>query len=197
MIIVLVILMYVVIKFLNNYTNHSETYVVQDFTNLKINEITNNPLNKVFRFVIIDSIYDNKKEKGVVVSQSPLPNSKVKKNRKIYLTIVASQPEKIICPNLEDLTIRQAINMLETYDFVVGRVEYVPDIGNTVIRWKHKGKEISLGDKLIRGSRIDLVVGSGDKNEKTFIPNLANMTRKEALSEIGRASCRERVCLYV
>jgi eukaryotic-like serine/threonine-protein kinase len=183
----LIVFFWLILKFLNIYTKHGKTYVVEDYTGLRYTEVLNNPANKIFEFIVIDSIFDNKREKGTVVSQTPLPNSNVKKYRKIYLTIVASQPEMVACPNLQDLTIRQATTVLETYGIQVGKIEFVPDIGNTVVRWKQMGKTVSPGDKLIKGSRVDLVVGSGDGRGNTYLPELIGKTRDEARSIISGA----------
>jgi eukaryotic-like serine/threonine-protein kinase len=179
--------LWLTLKFLNIYTNHGKNYIVEDYTGLKLEEVITNPTNRNFEFVIIDSIFDNDKEKGSIVSQTPLPNSNVKKHRKIYLTIVASQPEMVPCPNLQDLTVRQATTVLETYGIRVGKIEFVPDIGNTVVRWKQMGKTVYPGDKLVKGSRVDLVVGSGDGQGNTYLPNLTGKSRDEARSILSGA----------
>lgn len=185
--VVFALFLWLVFRFLNVYTRHGKTYVVEDYTGMNYDEIIQDPDNDVFEFVIVDSIFDNQREKHSVVSQTPLPNSNVKKHRKIYLTIVASQAEMVACPNLQDLTVRQATTVLETYGVKVGRVEYVPDIGNTVIRWKQMGKTISPGDNLVKGSKIDLVVGSGEGGGNTYLPDLIGKTKDEARSLITSA----------
>lgn len=93
----------------------------------------------------------------------------------------------VACPNLQDLTVRQATTVLETYGIKVGRIEFVPDIGSTVVRWKQMGKTISPGEKLVKGSRVDLVVGSGDGRGNTYLPNLIGKSRDEARSIITGA----------
>ncbi len=182
-----IVFLWLVLRFLNLYTKHGKTFVVGDYTGLMLDEVLSNPSNGNFEFVIIDSVFDNNRDKGSIVSQTPLPNSNVKKHRKIYLTIVASQPEMVSCPNLQDLTVRQATTVLETYGIRVGKIEFVPDIGNTVVRWKQMGKTISPGDKLMKGSRVDLVVGSGDGQGSTYLPDLVGKSRDEARSIITSA----------
>jgi len=183
----LIVFFLIVLLFLKFYTRHGKNYIVGGYIGLNYTEIISDPSNDRFEFVIIDSIYDNEREGGSVVSQTPLPDSKVKNGRKIYLTIVASQPEMVSCPNLQDLTVRQATTVLETYGIKVGRIEFVPDIGNTVIRWKQMGKTVSPGDKLVKGSRIDLAVGSGEGQGNTYLPDLIGNTRDEARGIINGA----------
>jgi len=184
---VIFLFFWITLKFMNIYTKHGKTFPVEDYTGLKLEEVLNNPHSDNFEFVINDSIFDNEREKGTVVSQTPPPGANVKKHRKIYLTIVASQPEMVACPNLQDLTVRQATTVLETYGMKVGKIEFVPDIGNTVIRWKQMGKTISPGDKIVKGTRVDLVVGSGEGKGKTYLPDLVGKTRDEARSIITGA----------
>jgi beta-lactam-binding protein with PASTA domain len=173
---------WIVLQALNVYTQQGKTYIVGDYMGLTLEEINNDPQNNTFEFVIVDSIFDNLAKKQSVVTQSPTQNSVVKKGRKIYLTIVASQPEIVQCPNLEDLTVRQANTMLETYGLKIGRIEYVPDIGNTVVCWKHKGKPLKPYEKIQKGSRVDLVVGNEDGTLNTIVPNIVGKTQQEAHS---------------
>ncbi len=186
-IIVTLVLIWLSLQFLKIYTNHNKTYVVGDYTGLTLNEIYDNPQNSKLEFIVIDSIYDNLRKKQSVVTQSPLPNSFVKKNRKIYLTIVASQVEMVASPNLEDLTIRQAYAVLQSHGLNIGKIEYVEDIGNTVIRWKCLGKTLKLNDEIEKGSRIDLVVGNHDMSTQIEVPNLIGKGSEEARNLIMRA----------
>lgn len=187
--IILAILAFLVLIlfFLRLYTRHGKEYELGDFRGLTLEEVLRDPLNDKFEFIIIDSVFDNTKPKRTIISQSPSPRTKVKANRKIYLTIVASQPEMVACPNLQDLTVRQAAAILETYGLKVGRIEYVPDIGNTVLLWKQFGKTLSPGQKIVKGTAVDLVVGSGRGSAISFVPDLVGKTRAEAQSMISAA----------
>ncbi len=179
--IVVILFIWALLFFLKKYTGHGKTYIMDDFTGLTVEEIiSSSSYANIFEFIVSDSLYDNTKKKRTVISQSPLPNSKVKKNRKVYLTIVSSQSEMVSCPNLIDLTVRQATTIAETYGLKIGRVEYVPDIGNTVIEWKQLGKTVNPGDRLIKGSRIDLYVGDNQGDAQTYLPDLLGKTRSEA-----------------
>lgn len=173
--------------FLRMFTRHNKEYELVDFRGLNVQEVLRDPLYDKFEFVVNDSVFDNSKPKGTIISQSPYPKTKVKAKRKIYLTIVASQPEKVACPNLYDLTVRQASAIIETYGLRVGRIEYVPDIGNTVLRWKQFGKVISPGEKIVKGTAIDLIVGNGRGSAISFVPDLIGKTRREAMYLISAA----------
>ena len=109
-------------------------------------------------YIIADSIYDATKTKGMVLAQDPLPGTKVKKYRKVYITVIANMPERVKMPNLVDLTLRQAIAMLETYGLKVGKLSYIPDIAeNSVLKQNLNGKALNPETMVDKGSKIDLV----------------------------------------
>jgi len=162
---------------------------VPDFSSLQYNEVDDYAKQRDLKAVIIDSIYDNSKVKGSVVSQDPLPNSLVKQNRKIYLTIVSLSKEMIKMPDLKDLTLRQAVATLETYGLKSGTLTYIPHIAvNAVLKQEYRGREISKGTLIEKGSKINLVLGSGLKDEKITIPFLLGKSREEAINLLHAAS---------
>jgi beta-lactam-binding protein with PASTA domain len=114
---------------------------------------------------------------------------KVKSHRKIYLTLVARSVERVAMPNLIDLTVRQAVSMLETFGLKPGELEYVQDMAtNAVLKQKYKGRPINAGAMIEKGSEIDLVVGRGENGGAATIPFLYGKFRSEALNELKAAS---------
>lgn len=186
-IVAFVLILWLTLKFLNLYTFHGQSIEVPDLNGLTYEEVENNEEYEHYRFEIVDSIYDNTKTAGSIVSQLPLPGSHVKKGRKVYLTIISMLPEKTILPLLIDFTARQAIAILESHGLRVGRIEYVPDVGKTVLRAKHNGKVISWGAEINKGEKIDLIIGKGKGEGKVYIPNLVGEDRDDAIRIINEA----------
>lgn len=179
------ILIVIVLFLLSAYTRHGKYIIVPDLKRLTINEIKQMSQAKDLELIIQDSVFNVDFPKGSVVMQDPLPGSKVKRNRKIYLTTVAILPEQVQVPDVVDLTFRQAVATLETYGLKVGRLDYVPDIArNAVIRQLYMGKIIQHGTFLARGSSIDLVLGRGIGSERVSVPFLLGLTPSEAKSVI-------------
>jgi eukaryotic-like serine/threonine-protein kinase len=186
---IVILISWAVLASLGVYTNHGESVVVPDFNGLTLAQIAKLESSRDFELVIIDSVYDTSKPKGSVISQEPLPRSHVKASRKIYLTLVASQPEKISMPDLVDLSLRQATAVLQTYGLKLGNISQVPDIANNaVLRQLYQGRTIAKGKLLTKGSTIELVVGSGLGGDKVQIPFLIGKTRQEAIMELRRFS---------
>ncbi len=188
-IVLTIIVIWGILKFLDFYTLHGKFITVPDFTGLTEDDLDKFSSDRYLKYIIVDSIHDNSKEKGSVIAQDPLPNTKVKDNRKIYLTIVAKQPEKVDMPNLVDLTLRQATATLEIYGLRLGALEYIPDIAkNAVLKQKYKGEIIVPETRIEKGSIIDLILGEGLKHEKTKVPFLLGMTREEAIKNLKESS---------
>ena len=97
-----------------------------------------------------------------MIEQEPLAGTKVKEDRKIYITLNPSGYRKIVVPDLKERTFRQAKPTLEALGFRVGELTYIDNLGkDIVLKLKYKGKAINPGDKLAKTSKIDLVLGNG------------------------------------
>ncbi len=184
-----IVILWVIMRLLSLYTRHGSYITVPDFKGVAITNLDNFASDNNLEYIINDSLYDYALEKGTVAMQDPAPGTKVKKDRKIYLTVVALKPEQVNMPNLVDLTLRQASAMLETYGLRFGALTYVPDIAhNAVLKQKYKGKEIPAGTQIEKGSKIDLIVGKGDENMTTTIPDLFGKKQSQALKMLQAAS---------
>ena len=184
-----IIILLTVVYSLNSFTRHGETVSVPDFRGYYYNELQDQAEFDNFRFVIIDSIYDADKEKGTIASQDPKPEDLVKKNRTIYLTVIAMNPEMVQMPNLIDLSKRNAISILETYGLKVKKLGFVENIAkDAVVEQKYRGEEIEPETEIMKGSGVELILGLGSQKALIQIPLLIGLTRKQAISELHLAS---------
>ena len=151
---------------LSLYTKHGQYIDVPEFAGQNIEQVIADPNYSDFEFVVIDSVFDLKSPKGMILRQDPYPNSKVKQNRKIYLTIVSTNPEKTSMPDLKYLTLRQAVSILESTGLKVGRISYIPAFDQDAVQQQSRdGVVIDPGTKLDKGSVIDLTVGMGSQGQ--------------------------------
>ena len=153
------------IIFLFFYTGQTNYIKVPDLYGLKINEVEKILSEKKLNFEVSDSIfYDPEISPNTVVSQTPLVGKEVKKNRKIYLTINPSDFSNVIFPELIQLTKRAATSLINALDLELGNVEYVDNIGkDVVLEVKFNDTIISSGKLIPKKSKIDLVLGNGNK----------------------------------
>ncbi len=167
--------------FLKSYTRHGDSVTVPNLIGMQTEDAIALIEESDFNYVIVDTVFDNKYDKGAIVEQNPIPESLVKEGRKIYLKVNSNQDEMISMPQLTGFTLRQVTSMMETYGLVIGNLRYIPDIAvNVVIKQIYKGKEIEPGEKIKKGSSIDLILGLGISDKTTTVPSLIGMTYREA-----------------
>jgi hypothetical protein len=169
-------------SYLSSYTHHGESIAVPDLRGLTKERLATFVNGKHLRYAIVDSIFELDKTPGTVVDQDPAPDSKVKEDRTIYLTVNASLPPKVKMPDLVDVSYRQADAILQTFGLKVGNLIYKPDLAkNAVLGQRYRGSEISPGTEIPKGSVIDLVLGDGLGNTQVSVPDLIGLTKGEAL----------------
>jgi beta-lactam-binding protein with PASTA domain len=170
-----------IMQILKIYTRHNQELTVPDFGGLTLQEALHAAQDHDLKARVLDSVFISDHEKGTVVEQNPLAGRKVKKNRMIYLTMNAINPEKVATPDLVDLTLRQARARLESFGLKVGQISYEPNIAiNVVLAQRLHGRNIVAGDTIVKGTSIDLVLGKGLSDEQTSIPNLVGLTLEQA-----------------
>lgn len=164
-VVALVVLCFFMLKWLNISTNHGDFETVPNLTgkSISVAKIELNENNLVMQ--IQDSANFNPDyPKFSVIEQEPPAGTKVKEDRKIYITLNPSGYRKIAVQDLRERTFRQAKPMLEALGFKVGKLTYEDNIGkDLVLKMTYKGKAIQPGDKLAKTSVIDLVLGNGNR----------------------------------
>ena len=172
------ILFFIYLKFLDIYTLHDKFITVPDYSNYHISVLDSISEENNLRYVIIDSISDLQYPKGVVINQDPKPNTEVKKQRRIYLTVTETNTRIVKFPDIYDLTLRQALRRIEIVGLSVGKLEYKSDIAtNKILDFNVNGISIFSGQEILKGTTINLVVGRGLSDEYVFVPNLIGLNR--------------------
>ncbi len=170
-----------IMQLLKIVTRHNRNLSVPDFAGLTFHEARSLADNRNLRVEVFDSVFLADFERGTVVEQHPRAGFMVKKNRMIFLTMNANNPERVVMPNLVDLTFIQARAKLESFGLKVGKITYEPDMGlNMVLAQRITGKNLVPGDSVVKGSKIDLVLGKGLSDERTGVPDLIGLSLEAA-----------------
>ena len=158
-----VIFFILLVVFLRFNTRHGDFILVPDLVGKNIEGFQSKLAELDLLYIISDSANYNPDYKvNSVLDQLPKPNAKVKRGRKIYLTLNASDYEMIEIPKIKGTTFRYARNTIESLGFVFGEIEYVDDIArDEVISISYDGNELNAGDYLKRTSVIDFKLGNG------------------------------------
>ena len=154
---------YAVLLSLDGFTRHGEFIVVPDLEHVSLSKAQELLEKSHLRYEVRDSTaYNNEYPPYTVMKQTPEANEKVKKDRKIYLSINPTNFRKIDLPNIIRRPIKEVRPNLASLNIKIGRVTYVNDISkDAVLRAFYKGKEIKPGDKILENSSIDLECGNG------------------------------------
>lgn len=190
----MILLFYCTVWYLKTYTHHGkENYItLPDFIGMPLEEIDGKLTSLGLRYQI-DSVSTDKYPRGTVIRQDPGPTDStgqfVKEGRTVYLTVVSKSPLMVSMPDLVYKSKKHAEGILK----IVGlKVKYTykpyPDCKDCVIEQKYKARPISKGDKVEKGSTIELVLGQGRGGGTEAVPDLTGKTIDEANSSLNRVA---------
>jgi beta-lactam-binding protein with PASTA domain len=164
--VVLLVFVFVVLRWLNSSTNHGEFIVVPDLAKLTVTEMRDVVDEASLRFEVLDSAnYNPDYPRFSVIEQNPPAGNKVKENRKVYVTVNPSGYKKVSVPKIIQVTRRNATAKLRAIGLDVQRVTYIDEFGKDMVyRIKYKGKYIEEGYKLPKTSKIELICGNGNES---------------------------------
>lgn len=167
---VVIFLLFTMLKFI---TRHNQEFEVPSFMNMSVEEAEAVARQYELRLEVTDSVYINRMAPGAIFRQNPEAASKVKKNRRILLTINANQPKLVKMPELVGYSLRQAQSELVSNQLSLGKLIYVKDIAtNNVLGQLYKGRAIAEGEKIPSESVIDLKLGINETDSTTYIPEI-------------------------
>jgi len=165
----LILLISLTLLGLKKYTRHGEAHPVPNFSELTVSQALETAKKAKLRIEIIDSTHNALAAPGAVVDQNPEPGFNVKQNHTIFITINSSIPEQVLMPKLTDISIRQAQVLIENCGLKMGNTIYEPsEYNDLVLKAIIDSTEVRPGEKMIKGTAIDLVVGSNKANLTNF-----------------------------
>jgi beta-lactam-binding protein with PASTA domain len=168
--------------YLPTITKHGESISVPELEGKELHELEEFLTSKKLRFEVEpDSGYSAKYPALAILRQDPLPNSKVKENRKIYVTLNAKNPPVVKVPDLHGYSKKHAILQLESLGLYFGKATYIPEpYINTVQKYYYQGKQLKENDEVPKGSKIDFILADGLGNRKFPVPNLVGQDYEDA-----------------
>ncbi len=176
-----VIISWIILCSLKFYTSPGDKVKVPDFRGIAVTELDKFAGEKGVDYMIIDSIFDPKGQKGIVIGQDPQPNAMAKEGRTIYVTVSSTRPQLVKLPNLIDLSLKTAAATLETYGLKQGRIRYLDGLP-VVLRMQFNGADIKAGTMIEKGSVVELYVGRGLAGGDGRVPDLNGLTKEEAIN---------------
>lgn len=171
--------------FLHVTTQHEVSVDVPDLVGMPLEEARELAREDKLELHVTDSVFVSRFRKGSVYAQNPRAGAKVKRGRKIYLTVNAKKEKQAIVPSLVGLSLRQAKVELTTRGLRLGRLIYVDDMAtNSVLAQLVAGNEIAPGTSVDVGTVVDLKLGLNQLDAYTSVPDFARMEYRRAVSNI-------------
>jgi beta-lactam-binding protein with PASTA domain len=191
------ILIFSTLFVLKSYTRHGEANPVPDFIGLSLKDAQLTADQHNLKINVIDSLYVDNFPPGAVVDQVPDKNHKVKNNRTIFLTVNSTQPEMVSLPKLTDISFRQAQVLIENSGLEIGQITYQPsEYNDLVLNVQIDSVDIFPGNKLEKGSSVDLTVGQSQGNTETPLPDLIGLTKEQAEQSLTDSRLNTGVIIF-
>jgi beta-lactam-binding protein with PASTA domain len=167
------ILGYFFMHWLTFTTDHGNEITVPNLSKLTEDQVEEKLDELDLDYVLLDSVdFRGDYPKFSVVVQDPLPGAKVKVGRKVYIKINSSGFSSVKVPDLIEKTYREAVPTLKALGLEEGSITYIPNLGkDMVLEMRYKGRNIKAGDRVLKSSKIDLVLGDGKASYEEGISN--------------------------
>ena len=157
MVSVVFIVFFLVYNSLMIYTKHNRYIEVPNLSGLNLDDAIDVLKKNRLKYEVLDSSkFFVDIPNYSIISQIPLKEELVKKNRKIYLNVSL--------PNVIQITKRNAESILTALGFQVLDYNYVDDIGkDMVLDVLYEGEKILPGQKIPMNSGLSLILGNGKR----------------------------------
>ena len=189
MIVVVIVMVFGVLKWLDIHTHHGETVMVPDVKGMTVEEATKMFRNHGLVCVISDTKYVKDEAAGIILDLKPGVGEKVKEGRTVYLTVnTLDIPLRVIPDVADNSSLRQAEAKLQSAGFKLTEIQLIHGEKDWVYGVKYQGRQLTAGEKIPMGASLTLMVGdgAGDMTEEDSIDTDAD-TEKPVASETSPA----------
>ncbi len=179
--VLLCLIIYIVLKSIDLYTNHNQAVYVPDVRGLQIEDAAPFFEQNMLSYEIIDSVFSKEETPGAIIELIPEANSKVKKNRIVSVTVNAKTEETAPIPDIADISFRQAYALLRARGFTDVEYKYVSgEYRDLTIGVEYGGQIINTGTRVPLTAKLILVISDGH-----VIPEDSNAVKDENIEIIG------------
>ncbi|AOW10877.1 PASTA domain-containing protein [Flavobacterium gilvum] len=179
---IIAVLGYLFMHWLTFTTDHGHEIAVPDLRKLTEEQVEDKLDELDLDYELLDSVdFRGDYPKFSVVEQDPMPGTMVKVGRKVYIKINSSGFSSVRIPDLIDKTYREAVPTLKALGLEPGTVTYIPNLGkDMVLEMRFKGRNLKVGDRVLKASKIDLVLGDGKESYQEETTDTTAVPTEEA-----------------
>ena len=161
---VVVAAVFITFRWIDNYTEHGIAIKVVDVTGMQEEEAIQILSKHDLIGITADHVFVKGVPTGEVISQRPAGDSKVKRGRKIYLTVSSGNHPMITVPDIADnSSLRQAESRLRAAGFQLTPHDTIDGELDWVYGIRYNGRELNGEEQIPEGSTLTLIIGGGDK----------------------------------
>lgn len=172
---VVVAAVFITFRWIDSYTEHGIAIMVPDITGMQEEEAIQMLENHHLKGVVDEHTYIKGIPMGEIISQRPAQNAKVKRGRKIYLTVSSGNQPMIAVPDIVDnSSLRQAESRLRAAGFKLAPHDTIDGELDWVYGVRYNGRELQGEEMVPEGSELTLVIGGGN-SEKTDTLGIATV----------------------
>ena len=166
MALVIVAIPFGVLKWLDSYTLHGKAIEVPDVCGLTLDEGAADLQKLTLGYEIVDYKYQKGAKEGEILEQRPAARSKVKKDRKISLTLNSNKEPTIALPDVADnCSLREAVARLRAAGFKLTEHDTITGEKDWVYSVMRGEDTIRNGEQIAIGTTLTLIIGSGNEKE--------------------------------
>ncbi len=143
--------------------------------------------------------WKSKKPHGTILTQTPKSGQEVKAGREVLITIVSEKrTDRVKLPKLINQRFDDMVEKLQSLGLDTGKITYHPYLGeNVVIHQSYEGDTLKPGTFVPKGTKIDLMVGTGLGKVAFEMPNLVGLTFEEAKKRLDELRLWSGNIMYV
>ncbi|MBR5277311.1 MAG: PASTA domain-containing protein [Bacteroidaceae bacterium] len=157
---------FVVLNWLDSYTLHGRTIEVPNICGMSIDEGAERLKKSSLGYEIVDYKYQKGAAENEILEQRPVGASRVKKDRKIHLTLNSNKEPTMALPDVVDnCSLREAVARLRAAGFKLTPHDTISGEKDWVYSVKMGEDTLRNGAHIAIGSTLTLVVGSGKEVE--------------------------------
>lgn len=168
-------------------TRQGESFPMPNIINQRVLEADISLKELGLAYKISANEYSPGKPPGVVLSQMPLPGTKVKEGREVRLVVSLGQ-KQIAVPNVTGKSVRQAMLDLESSGLKLGEIAwaYSDTIPERVVVFSYP----AAGTEIPIASFVNLMVNRGRVSTFTYVPKVVGMSLTDAKKRLEEKSLR-------
>lgn len=166
MAVVVVAAVLITFRWIDSYTEHGVAIMVPDITGMQEEEAVSVLSQHDLVGVVDEHTYVKGVPVGEIINQRPAGNAKVKRGRKVYLTVSSGNQPMIAVPDIADnSSLRQAESRLRAAGFKLAPNDTIEGELDWVYGIRYKGRELQGEELIPEGAELTLIIGGGNKED--------------------------------